>query len=104
PAVKTLPTVHPAIATAPLSLAPSSSIEMLGPPPAGIVHLPIPNDRPKTKPHVVPLVSPQKLAPPRQIAVLKLGLEVLSVQVSPRFQIAAIRAKPSPTTLSLTRK
>jgi DNA-binding response OmpR family regulator len=34
--------------------------------------------------------------------VLGLGMEVISVQFTPRFQIGTIRAKPSATTLSLT--
>jgi len=34
--------------------------------------------------------------------VLNLGMEVISVQFTPRFQIGTIRARPSATTLSLT--
>lgn len=46
---------------------------------------------------------PARLAGPNGGAVvLGLGMEVISVQFNPRFQIATIRAKPSATTLSLT--
>ena len=46
---------------------------------------------------------PARLAGPNGGAVvLGLGMEVISVQFTPRFQIGTIRAKPSATTLSLT--
>jgi DNA-binding response OmpR family regulator len=46
---------------------------------------------------------PTRLAGPNGGAVvLGLGMEVISVQFTPRFQIGTIRAKPSATTLSLT--
>jgi hypothetical protein len=52
-------------------------------------------------PHV-PSVRPAKLPVPNGGAVvLGLGMEVISVQFTPRFQIGTIRARPSATTLSL---
>jgi DNA-binding response OmpR family regulator len=45
---------------------------------------------------------PAKLGGPRGTVVLGLGMEVISVHFTPRFQIRTIRAKPSATTLSLT--
>ncbi len=46
---------------------------------------------------------PARLAGPNGgSVVLGLGMEVISVQFTPRFQIGTIRAKPSATTLSLT--
>jgi DNA-binding response OmpR family regulator len=50
-----------------------------------------------------PAAQPAKLAGPNGGAVvLGLGMEVISVQFTPRFQIGTIRAKPSGPTLSLT--
>ena len=52
-----------------------------------------------------PLLAPRpaKLAGPNGGAVvLGLGMEVISVQFTPRFQIGTIRARPSGTALSLT--
>jgi len=45
---------------------------------------------------------PGKLASPNSAVILGLGLEVISVQFTSRFQIGVIRARPSPATLSLT--
>jgi DNA-binding response OmpR family regulator len=50
-----------------------------------------------------PSLRPAKLAGSNgSTVVLGLGMEVISVQFTPRFQIGTIRAKPSATTLSLT--
>jgi CheY-like chemotaxis protein len=50
-----------------------------------------------------PSARPARLPGPNGGAVvLGLGMEVISVQFTPRFQIGTIRAKPSATTLSLT--
>ena len=55
------------------------------------------------EPPSLPDIRPAKLAGPSGGAVvLNLGMEVISVQFTPRFQIGTIRAKPSATTLSLT--
>lgn len=50
-----------------------------------------------------PTIRPAKLPGSNSGAVvLNLGMEVISVQFTPRFQIGTIRARPSATTLSLT--
>jgi DNA-binding response OmpR family regulator len=55
------------------------------------------------EPPPLPSIRPTKLAASNRGAVLLgLGMEVISVQFTPRFQIGTIRAKPSSTTLSLT--
>ncbi len=55
------------------------------------------------EPPPLPAVRPAKLAGSNGGAVvLNLGMEVISVQFTPRFQIGTIRARPSATTLSLT--
>jgi DNA-binding response OmpR family regulator len=55
------------------------------------------------EPPPLPSARPARLPGPNGGAVvLGLGMEVISVQFTPRFQIATIRAKPSATTLSLT--
>lgn len=54
------------------------------------------------------LAKPATLSPARLLAsngssvVLGLGMEVVSVQFTPRFQIGTIRARPTSSTLSLT--
>ena len=54
------------------------------------------------EPPPVPSARPAKLPGPNGGAVvLGLGMEVISVQFTPRFQIGTIRARPSATTLSL---
>jgi hypothetical protein len=55
------------------------------------------------EPPPLPAVRPAKLAGSNGGAVvLNLGMEVIAVQFTPRFQIGTIRARPSATTLSLT--
>jgi len=49
-----------------------------------------------------PLSSARLVGPSGGAVVLGLGMEVISVQFTPRFQIGTIRAKPSAATLSLT--
>jgi DNA-binding response OmpR family regulator len=57
-------------------------------------------------PPVVPSPSPPKItslaAANGSSVVLGLGMEVVAVQFTPRFQIGAIRARPTASTLSLT--
>jgi DNA-binding response OmpR family regulator len=73
-----------------------------GPPP-----LPIPTISPAPKAVVAPPPAPS--IPPARLAtsngssvVLGLGMEVIAVQFTPRFQIGTIRARPTASTLSLT--
>ncbi len=55
------------------------------------------------EPPPLPAVRPARLPGSNAGAVvLNLGMEVISVQFTPRFQIGTIRARPSATTLSLT--
>lgn len=55
------------------------------------------------EPPTVSAARPAKLEGSNSGAVvLNLGMEVISVQFTPRFQIGTIRARPSATTLSLT--
>jgi DNA-binding response OmpR family regulator len=55
------------------------------------------------EPPPFPSARPARFTGPNGGAVvLGLGMEVISVQFTPRFQIGTIRAKPSATTLSLT--
>ena len=96
----------------PLSPAPASLIEVTEP--IVPVATPAPSPSPATRnirpaepallePPLLPSTRPAKLAGLNGGAVvLGLGMEVISVQFTPRFQIGTIRAKPSATTLSLT--
>jgi hypothetical protein len=100
------------IIQAPLPLAPASLIEVAEP----IAKLATPSSSPSPAPRDIrpaerALLEPPPLFPLRParpagstggIVVLGLGMEVISVQFTPRFQIGTIRAKPSATTLSLT--
>jgi DNA-binding response OmpR family regulator len=88
PAEPILPS-PPAPAVAP---PPPDRTKSISPPPASVVTAPQPS-------------SP----PPAQLAVangssvvLGLGMEVIAVQFTPRFQIGTIRARPTASTLSLT--
>jgi DNA-binding response OmpR family regulator len=96
----------------PLSPAPASLIEVTEP--IVPVATPAPSHSPAARnirpaepalfePPPLPSARPAKLAGLNGGAVvLSLGMEVLSVQFTPRFQIGTIRARPSATTLSLT--
>jgi DNA-binding response OmpR family regulator len=98
------------IITPPLPPASASLIEVTGP--IATVATPAPSHSPATRhirpaellePPLLPSTRPAKVAASNGGAVvLGLGMEVLSVQFTPRFQIGTIRAKPSATTLSLT--
>jgi hypothetical protein len=61
---------------------------------------------PPPSPPVVPSPAPPKItnlaAANGSSVVLGLGMEVVAVQFTPRFQIGAIRARPTASTLSLT--
>ncbi|MEY2490098.1 MAG: hypothetical protein QOC70_2040 [Verrucomicrobiota bacterium] len=95
--------------TPPIPPTPPSLIEVVEPiaTPAPSQSLPTRDIRP-AEPALLeppPLLAPRpaKLAGPNGGAVVVgLGMEVISVQFTPRFQIGTIRAKPSAPTLSLT--
>ena len=100
------------IITPPLPPAPASLIEVTEPiatvaTPARLYSVVTRDIRPAEpalfEPPPLPSTRPAKLAGSNGGAVvLGLGMEVISVQFTPRFQIGTIRAKPSATTLSLT--
>jgi DNA-binding response OmpR family regulator len=76
-------------------------------PPAA--HSPVPSDiRPAESalfdPLSLPFTRPGKVAREHGAVILGLGIDVMSVQFTPRFQVATIRAKPSTMTLSLVRR
>ncbi|HEV2841084.1 MAG TPA: response regulator [Chthoniobacterales bacterium] len=103
---------EPAAASIPDSPVPASLAEVPEPipeaaPPAPSPAPPVRDIRPAEpalfEPPSLSAVRPAKLAGPNAGAVvLNLGMEVISVQFTPRFQIGTIRARPSATTLSLT--
>ena len=90
---------------------PASLIEVVEPIPASATpapsHSPAARDIRPAEPAILeppplPAARPAKLPGPNGGAVvLGLGMEVISIQFTPRFQIGAIRARPSATTLSL---
>jgi DNA-binding response OmpR family regulator len=93
--------------------APATSIEVVEPivtAPLAAAPLPPPaaRDIRPTEPGLyelppVPFARPARIAGPvGGGVVLGLGMEVISVQFTPRFQIGTIRARPAVTTLSLT--
>jgi DNA-binding response OmpR family regulator len=100
------------IITPPIPPAPASLIEVTEP--IATVATPAPPHSPATRdirpaepalfePPPLPSTRPAKLAASNGGAVvLGLGMEVISVQFTPRFLIGTIRAKPSSTALSLT--
>jgi DNA-binding response OmpR family regulator len=104
PAPMPIPSL-PLLPTAP------SLIEVVEPIPAPAApapsHIPATRDiRPAEpallEPPSAPSARPAKLPGPNGgVVVLGLGMEVISVQFTPRFQIGTIRARPSATTLSL---
>jgi DNA-binding response OmpR family regulator len=84
------PVVLPSVSTMPRPAEP-----LLSTPPAP---LPVPPSSP-----ALPSVAPRRLAASNgSSVVLGLGMEVLAVQFTPRFQIGTIRARPTASTLSLT--
>jgi DNA-binding response OmpR family regulator len=102
------------VSPAPITLpppAPLSLIEVVEPVPAPAT--PVPSQIPAARdirpaepailePPPLPSSRPARLPGPNGGAVvLGLGMEVISVQFTPRFQIGTIRARPSATTLSL---
>jgi len=79
------------IAEKPVAAAPP------GPPP-----LPAPTISPLPKTGVSPAPAPRLATSNGSSVVLGLGMEVIAVQFTPRFQIGTIRARPTASTLSLT--
>jgi DNA-binding response OmpR family regulator len=127
PAAVPPPAPPPAIASAAPLAAPETTIPESQPPPAApvkeivaqppapapaapVAPSPVPNapSFPTTPP--TPVAQPWPTpAPPARLAtangssvVLGLGMEVIAVQFTPRFQIGTIRARPTASTLSLT--
>jgi DNA-binding response OmpR family regulator len=72
--------------------APAARTESISPPPAPVVAAPRPSSTPPA----------QLAAANGSSVVLGLGMEVIAVQLTPRFQIGTIRARPTASTLSLT--
>ena len=79
------------------------------PPPLPAAEVAVPAPPPEVRPAEPALHAAPRLAPPAKLAtangsavVLGLGMEVISVQFTPRFQIGTIRARPTASTLSLT--
>ena len=94
PVVVEPPPPPPAPAPAPVSVPP--------PVPVAVAPTPVP---PPSLPPVVAQAPPKitSLATANgSSVVIGLGMEVLAVQFTPRFQIGAIRARPTASTLSLT--
>jgi DNA-binding response OmpR family regulator len=95
-------------APAPIPTPPASLIEVVEPiaPPAPeqstVTHDIRPTEPRIFEPPPLPSARPAKLVGPSGgTVVLGLGMEVISVQFTPRFQIGTIRARPSAATLSL---
>ncbi len=88
--VEKLPVAAPAAATPPTPLPPPA--ETISPPPTTAVAAPRPSSPPAT----------QLATANGSSVVLGLGMEVIAVQFTPRFQIGSIRARPTASTLSLT--
>jgi DNA-binding response OmpR family regulator len=116
------PITPPAIAPAPIAAAPIADPPIVTAPvsrPAIVAPLPVTKEAPETQEVAAPREI-QPLAPSLQqtapiararaplpaasggAVVLGLGMEVIAVQFTPRFQIGTIRAKPTASTLSLT--
>jgi DNA-binding response OmpR family regulator len=105
--------VAPVASPPPPPPAPAASIEVVEPmvtamPAATLPPGPAARDVRPTEPGLYEL-PPAPSARPAKVAgpvgggvVLGLGMEVISVQFTPRFQIGTIRARPAVTTLSLT--
>lgn len=86
------PIVTAAAAPAPLAPPPPAPTRDMRPTEPGLYELPpVPSAR-----------SVRVAGPVGGGVVLGLGMEVISVQFTPRFQIGTIRARPAATTLSLT--
>jgi DNA-binding response OmpR family regulator len=104
---KPLPSVPTLIASPPVPSAPASLIEVVEPIPAAAPpasQSPAARDIRPAEPAILepPSPRPAQLPGPNGGAiVLGLGMEVISVQFTPRFQIGTIRARPTATTLSL---
>lgn len=112
PTGKSIPAAPAPTATPPVPAAPSRPTEVTEPiaavaPPAPTVDPATRDIRPAEpailEPPPLPSTRPAKLAGSNGGAVIVgLGMEVISVQFTPRFQIGTIRARPSAATLSLT--
>ncbi len=92
----------PEEAPGPLVPLPSAAARDVPPPvvPAPII-VPAPPPIVITAPAPAPLISPLATANGSTV-IVALGLEVVAVQFTPRFQIGAIRARPTFSTMSLS--
>jgi DNA-binding response OmpR family regulator len=95
---------------APAPAPPPAPVAVAEPPPEPVptapVAVPVPPPRPAPAPPAPAVVPPAKsanlAASNGSSVVLGLGMEVIAVQFTPRFQIGTIRARPTASTLSLT--
>jgi CheY-like chemotaxis protein len=113
-AAKSEPQVVQSPPSQPATPTPASEVKepvaVASPPPAPVSSISIAREIRPAEPAL--LEPPQVLFRPSPTApvassnggavLLGLGMEVISVQFTPRFQVGTIRAKPSATTLSLT--
>lgn len=107
PAAAPPPPVPPAPAEPQEFSPPPSPIQVTEPPPAAQPPPPPPPVRPAEPALFAQPARPQPSATKvpasnGSAVILGLGMEVISVQFTPRFQIGTIRAKPTARTLSLT--
>jgi DNA-binding response OmpR family regulator len=103
PAPIITPPLSPAAASLIEVTEPIATVATLAPSHSAVTHDIRPVEPALFEPLPLPSTRRAKLAASNGGSViLGLGMEVLSVQFTPRFQIGTIRAKPSATTLSLT--
>jgi CheY-like chemotaxis protein len=88
---------------------PPIPVAAVAPPPEPLppvpVAAPVPLPTPPPPPTVIPRPQPKQAnlaASNGSSVVLGLGMEVIAIQFTPRFQIGSIRARPTASTLSLT--
>ena len=99
-AVRPAPTLPPPVPS--LVIPPAPSPKPAAPPPPREVRPAEPALHESPRP-AAPVTRPATLATANGSAVvLGLGMEVIAIQFTPRFQIGTIRAKPTASTLSLT--
>jgi DNA-binding response OmpR family regulator len=84
------------VAPAPALVAPPKSPEPI------IVTPAVTAPPPQPAPHLIPPAPPALATTNGSTVIVGLGMEVMAVQFTPRFQIGAIRARPTFSTLSLS--
>ena len=106
--VKVIVTSPKPIPLPPITLAPTSTIELVQPQPRIVTPTVSPriispaNHLPIESKQISRSTPPVRLVSPDATVVLGLGMEVISIQFGSRFKVKTIRVRPSPTTLSLT--